>query len=54
VGFGSGGGGSQSGSHTYVVKPPAHSGVSGINVTIVSPVAIPTSLAFNPALLAKA
>ena len=44
AGCGSGGGGSQTGSHTYVVKPPASSGVSGINVTIVSPVAIPTSL----------
>jgi hypothetical protein len=38
------GGGSQSNAHTYVVKPPASSGVSGIYVTIVSPVAIPTSV----------
>jgi hypothetical protein len=38
-----GGGGSSSNSHTYVVTPPANSGVSGINVTIISSVAIPTS-----------
>jgi hypothetical protein len=44
AGCGSGGGGSQTGGHTYVVKPPANSGVSGIYVTIVSPVAISTSL----------
>jgi hypothetical protein len=43
AGCGGGGGGSSS-SHTYVVTPPANSGVSGINVTIVSPVAIPTNL----------
>jgi hypothetical protein len=39
-----GGGGSNSSSHTYVVTPPANSGVSGISVTIVSPVALPTNL----------
>jgi hypothetical protein len=39
-----GGGGSGGGGHTYVVTPPASSGVSGINVTIVTPVAIPASL----------
>ena len=44
AGCGGGGGGSNSSSHTYVVTPPASSGVSGIYVTIVSPVAIPTSL----------
>ena len=44
AGCGGGGGGSNSSSHTYVVTPPASSGVSGISVTIVSPVAIPTSL----------
>ncbi|HEY8107088.1 MAG TPA: hypothetical protein VIC70_00160 [Gaiellaceae bacterium] len=44
AGCGGGGGRSQSGSHTYVVVPPAKSGVSGIYVTIVSPVAIPASL----------
>src|SRR5438552_14232228 len=44
AGCGGGGGGSNSCSHTDVVTPPASSGVSGIDVTIVSPVAIPTSL----------
>jgi hypothetical protein len=44
AGCGGGGGGSNSSSHTYVVTPPASSGVSGVNLTIVSPVAIPTSL----------
>jgi hypothetical protein len=44
AGCGSGGSQSSSNSHTYVVTPPANSGVSGIYVTIVSPVAIPTSL----------
>jgi hypothetical protein len=44
AGCGGGGGGSSSNSHTYVVTPPANSGVSGIYVTIVSPVPIPTSL----------
>ena len=43
AGCGGGGGESNSSSHTYVVTPPASSGVSGL-LTIVSPVAIPTSL----------
>jgi hypothetical protein len=44
AGCAGGGGGTNGSSHMYVVTPPANSGISGVNVTIVSPVAIPTSL----------